>query len=102
MPTIDRDALRRKLRTVLDPEMDESILDQGFVESLDIQDGRVTVRLRLPTCWCAPNFVYMMAEDVRRQLLQIDEVRDVIVRLGDHIESEAIEAGVNKIGRAHV
>jgi hypothetical protein len=81
---------------VFDPELDESIVDCGFVEFLDIRDGHVTLRLRLPTYWCAPNFVYLMAEDARRELLQADGVSGVTIEVGDHCDSAAIESGVNR------
>ncbi len=88
-------ALLEKLGQVLDPELDESILERGFVESLQVQEGRVTVELRLPTFWCAAAFAYMMAEDIRERLLSAQGVTAVTVRLNDHFESRAIEAAVN-------
>ena len=87
--------LLEKLGQVLDPELDESILERGFVESLQVQKGRVTVELRLPTFWCAAPFAYLMAEDIRKRLLAARGVTAVTVRLKDHFESQAIEAAVN-------
>ncbi len=91
----NRDAILEQLDRVLDPELDRSILELGFVESLDIEGGRLVVVLHFPTYFCAPNFAYMMAEDVRRALLEIEGVEDVTVRIKDHAFSAAIEAGVN-------
>ena len=88
-------AVWQRLRGVLDPELDESILDLGFVESLQLANGDLTLELRLPTTWCSPNFAYMMAEDIRNALLSIDHVRQVTVLLLDHFAAEQIEAGVN-------
>ncbi len=82
-------ALRERLGNVLDPELDESILELGFVEALDLCGGEVTVRLRLPTYWCSPNFVFLMAEDARRALLGAEGVRSVTVRIEDHCDSES-------------
>ena len=90
-----KDELLEKLGQVLDPELDESILERGFVESLQIQEGAVTVELRLPTFWCAAAFAYLMAEDIRQRLLATHGVTAVTVRLKDHFESQAIEAAVN-------
>jgi hypothetical protein len=69
---------------VLDPELDESILDLGFVRSLELRSGHASVTLRLPTSWCAVNFAYLMAEDVRRALLGVEGIRRVTAGLGDH------------------
>ena len=89
------DELLEKLGQVLDPELDESILERGFVESLQVKKGCVTVELRLPTFWCAATFAYLMAEDTRKRLLAVHGVKAVTVRLKDHFESQAIEAAVN-------
>jgi hypothetical protein len=52
----DGSALLERLARVLDPELDESILDLGFVRSLELHSGHASVALRLPTSWCAVNF----------------------------------------------
>ena len=44
------------LATVVDPELDQPITELGFVRSVRIDDAGVTVHLRLPTSFCAPNF----------------------------------------------
>jgi metal-sulfur cluster biosynthetic enzyme len=80
---------------VLDPELDESILDLGFVRSLELRSGHADVALRLPTSWCAVNFAYLMAVDVRRALLEVEGIRRVTVSLGDHCAAEEIETAVN-------
>ena len=85
----------QQLRGVLDPEIDESILELGFVESLRFTGDELQVELRFPTTWCSPNFAYMMAEDVRRSLLDVGSVRQVLVLLKDHFTAERIEAAVN-------
>jgi metal-sulfur cluster biosynthetic enzyme len=95
----DGGAILERLAQVLDPELDESILDLGFVRSLELRSGHASVTLRLPTSWCAVNFAYLMAEDVRRALLGVEGIRRVTVGLGDHCAAEEIEAAVND-GRA--
>src|SRR5437899_6425316 len=91
----DGTAILKRLEQVLDPELDESILDLGFVRALPLRSGHASVTLRLPTSWCAVNFAYLMAEDVRRALLTVEGIRQVTVRLGDHCAAEEIEAAVN-------
>lgn len=94
-PTIDRKAVLDRLDSVLDPELDESILELGMVNSILVENAELTVELRLPTHWCAANFVYIMAFDTRRELLKIDGIDQVTVRVPDHFTSNAIEEGVN-------
>ena len=82
------------LDRVLDPELDESVLALGFVESIaGDESGSVTVSLRLPTYWCAANFSYLMASDVRRELSGLEGVRSVTVKLGEHFASREVEEG---------
>src|SRR5215472_4154725 len=91
----DGTAIIERLAQVLDPELDEPILDLGFVRSFKLHSGHARVELRLPTSWCAVNFAYLMAEDVRRALLSVEEIDEVTVGLGDHCAAAEIEAAVN-------
>jgi metal-sulfur cluster biosynthetic enzyme len=91
----DDPAVLARLAQVLDPELDEPILDLGFVRSVAIDSRHARIELRLPTSWCAVNFAYLMAEDVRRALLALDGIDEVSVSLGDHCAAAAIEAAVN-------
>jgi len=91
----DGSVLVERLARVLDPELDESILDLDFVRSLRLRSGHAEVALRLPTSWCAVNFAYLMAEDVRRALLSVEGIDRVTVSLGDHCAAAEIEAAVN-------
>jgi metal-sulfur cluster biosynthetic enzyme len=87
------------LRRVIDPELDEPIVDLGFVRRIEISPARggsrVLVELRLPTYWCAPNFSWLMAEDVRAALLGRPGIGAVEVRLTDHHAAEEISSGVS-------
>src|SRR5215831_5446626 len=91
----DGSAILDRLAQVLDPELDEPILDLGFVRSLELRSGHAKIALRLPTSWCAVNFAYLMAEDVRHALLSVEGIRHATIRLGDHCAAREIEAAVN-------
>jgi metal-sulfur cluster biosynthetic enzyme len=94
----DGSIILERLDQVLDPELDESILDLCFVRSVELHAGHADIALRLPTSWCAVNFAYLMAEDVRHALLGVEDIREVTVRLGDHCAAAEIEAAVNAGG----
>jgi metal-sulfur cluster biosynthetic enzyme len=94
-PGYDGTAILKRLDLVLDPELDESILRLGFVRSVQVRDSQAVVMLQLPTSWCATNFAYMMADDARQALLEVEGIQRVTVRLGDHCAAEEIEAAVN-------
>jgi len=91
----DRVIILERLNRVLDPELDEPALQLGFIESLHVQEGHATVAIHMPTSWCAANFAYMMAEDIRRELLAVESIHAVTIRLGDHFAASEIETGVN-------
>jgi len=82
------------LSTVRDPELDRSITELDFVESVTVSEDAVHVRLRLPTYFCAPNFAFMMAADAREAVRSMDGVGEVSVVLADHFASEEINDGL--------
>jgi metal-sulfur cluster biosynthetic enzyme len=90
-----REAVLNALSGVRDPELDEPVTDLGFVSKLEVERGFVSIRLRLPTYFCAPNFAYMMVADAKEALLSVPGVQDVRVVLDDHYASTEINGGVN-------
>jgi metal-sulfur cluster biosynthetic enzyme len=93
---VSEEAVLAALGTVSDPELDESLVELGFLDSVRIEDeGCVEVVLRLPTFWCAPNFAYLMALDAREVTLQVPGVRQVRVVLKDHMYSDEISTGIS-------
>lgn len=89
--------LRAKLGAVLDPELDEPITELGFVDNVEIgAEGRVRIRLRLPTYWCAANFAFMIAEDARERVSELKWVGNIVVELTDHYCGAEISRGVSQ------
>lgn len=86
-------AVMAALASVRDPELDESVTELGFVDGVIVSGGRVEVSLRLPTYFCAPNFVWLMVDDAHAALSAIPGVREVLVRLVDHFAADEINAG---------
>ncbi len=95
LPMIDESAVRTQLDEVLDPELDQPLTTLGFIHGVEIVSDEVVVHFRLPTFWCAPNFAYMMAADVRERIGRVPGVRAVRVLLEDHFASDEISDGVN-------
>jgi metal-sulfur cluster biosynthetic enzyme len=85
-----------RLATVLDPELDQSIVELGFVQEVRVHNKHAKVALQLPTSWCAMNFAFLMAADVRKVLLATGGIEQVSVCLGDHCAAEEIEGAVNQ------
>ncbi len=84
-----------RLATVTDPELDEPVTDLGFVEEVSIgPDGAVTIGFRLPTWWCAANFAWLMADDMRCAVGGLPWVKRVLPRLRDHMFADRVNDGV--------
>ena len=95
MPPNEREAeVRAVLADVLDPELDESVIDLGFVSRVVVDGDTVAVDFRLPTFWCAANFAWIMAEDMRAALGSLSWVTRIDVRLVDHFSARRINDGV--------
>ena len=83
--------LRAALDTVIDPEIDEPVTTLEFVSSVEVSDDNdVCIEFRLPTYWCAPNFAFLMASDMRDAVAELNWVNGVSVRLLDHFSAEMI------------
>lgn len=84
-----------RLAGVDDPELDEPVTDLGFVTGVEVSaEGDVRVGFRLPTYWCAANFAFLMADDMRSAVCALPWVRSVRVELGEHMYAETINRGV--------
>jgi metal-sulfur cluster biosynthetic enzyme len=94
--TVDRKAeVWRRLETVTDPELDEPVTALEFVTRADVDaDNRVHIEFRLPTYWCAANFSFLMADDMRKAVKDLPWVADVSIMLGEHMYADKINAGL--------
>lgn len=91
-----REVLAR-LDRVNDPELDESVTSLGFVTGVSVTDeGRVEIGFRLPTYWCAANFAFLMADDMRTAVGRLPWVRGVGVELGEHMYAETINTAMQR------
>jgi hypothetical protein len=59
---------------------------------VEIAGDAVTVALRVPTYYCAPNFTYMMVADARQALEELPGVRDARVAVVDHAHATELNA----------
>jgi metal-sulfur cluster biosynthetic enzyme len=92
---ITRGQVLDALAGVRDPELDEPLTDLGFVEEATVDGDAVTVLLRLPTYFCAPNFAYLMVDDARVAVQALAGVGEVRVQLNDHFASSEINSAVD-------
>jgi metal-sulfur cluster biosynthetic enzyme len=90
----DKARVLHALAAVRDPELDQSLVELGFVHSVDVDGDSVSVTLRLPTYYCAPNFAYLMASDAHAAVETVQGIRNVTVLLEDHFASAEISHGL--------
>jgi metal-sulfur cluster biosynthetic enzyme len=84
-----------RLQDVTDPELDESVVDLNFIARADVDlMNRVHIEFRLPTYWCAANFSFLMADDMRRAVTALEWVEGINVVLGEHMYADKINAGL--------
>lgn len=83
-----------QLGAVTDPELDESVTALRFVSEVRVEGDEVVVAFRLPTYWCAANFAYLMADDLRRAAESLPWVRRARVTIDEHMYQETINAGL--------
>ncbi len=89
------DEVRAALALVSDPELDESVVELGFVTKIEVDDqGGVDICFRLPTYWCAANFAFLMADDMRRAAAELPWVTRVAVQLVEHMNDAQINQGL--------
>jgi metal-sulfur cluster biosynthetic enzyme len=82
---------------VNDPELDESVTELNFITHADVdEENRVHIGFRLPTYWCAANFSFLMADDMRRAVSALDWVKGVSVTIGEHMYEDKINNGLAK------
>src|ERR1700730_14606094 len=83
------------LERVTDPEIDESVTKLEFITRVEVEAGsRVRIEFRLPTYWCAPNFAFLMASDMRDAVEELPWVEEVSVQLLDHFSATLINRSV--------
>lgn len=70
----------KKLAKVLDPELQIPITDLGLIyDILEEKAGKIKIKMTLTTISC-PLFS-LLEEEIRRKLLEIDEIKEVKVEL---------------------
>jgi len=92
----DLERVYDRLDRVDDPELDRSIVELEYIETVEVDGGRVDVGFVLPTAWCSPAFAWMMATGIRDEVGSLPDVGTVRVELREHMHGEEINRGVNQ------
>ena len=87
--TPTQDQVRRALSRVIDPELRRPITDLGMVESVEIEDGVVTVGVLLTVAGCPLKDT--ITADIRKEVGALEGVSGVEVRLGVMTDEQRAE-----------
>ena len=87
--TPTQDQVRQTLGRVIDPELRRPITDLGMVESVEIEDGVVTVGVLLTVAGCPLKDT--ITADIRKEVGALEGVSGVEVRLGVMTDEQRAE-----------
>jgi metal-sulfur cluster biosynthetic enzyme len=79
MSSLQEDVVFEHLRTVVDPELGVNIVDLGLVYGVDIEEGKVTVRMTLTSPACPLGAV--IQGQVHQALTKLPWVKEPKVQL---------------------
>jgi hypothetical protein len=66
-----------------------------FISRVDVDANNcVHIDFRLPTYWCAANFAFLMADDMRTAIRALAWVKSTNIVLGEHMYADKINHGV--------
>ena len=74
-----KEEIMEKLKTVIDPEIDIDVVNLGLIYGLDINNGKIDVKMTLTVPGC-PLMNYLVKE-VETKIKEIDWVKEVVVNL---------------------
>ncbi|MBI4009724.1 MAG: iron-sulfur cluster assembly protein [Candidatus Aenigmarchaeota archaeon] len=92
---VDKEAVMKELEKVVDPEIGVPITEMQLVDTIDIQDGNVTVEFHITTPFCPPVFALKMATDIKTLVSKLEGVKSVKVNVNGHYMSEQINKQIN-------
>ncbi len=88
--------VRARLDQVRDPELDEPVTAMGFIQAIEVSGGSVGVTFQLPTAWCAANFAFLMAVDMKSAVAALPWVTSVEIVLLEHFAARRINEAVGQ------
>lgn len=77
--TVTPEEVRDALREVLDPEYPISLVDLGLIRGVEVDGGKVHIKLTY-TCMGCPA-MDMIQDDIRERLLQVDGISEVEIEV---------------------
>lgn len=91
------DAVKDSLRSVMDPETKENVLEMGLIRGLSAtRDGRVSLKLR-PSSFHCP-LAFKLAFDIYKAVETVEGVREIDLEVVDCVHAEEINESLKSGG----
>ena len=78
-PLVTRERVMEALKKVHDPEIPISVVDLGLIYDVQVNDGKVHVKMTLTTPGCP--MARFIAQQAERVLAELEGVEDVVMEL---------------------
>ncbi len=89
MTSISQDDVKNQLKSIIDPNIKKDLVTAGSVQSVDVDGGRVSVRLALG--YPGKSFIDELKNLVREKLSTLESIEDVEVDISIKIVSHAVQ-----------
>ena len=96
MTEVDLERVRKVAGSVKDPVVRTSIADQGLLDEVEVDGGRVTGRVHQTSPLCPAKFAGAIGQQIRRRVARLPGVDGVEVVLTDHFMAEALHRLINE------
>lgn len=93
---VTEEMVKKELEKVVDPEIGVPITQMELVDDIEIKNGEVKVKFHLTMPWCPPIFATQIAQDIKRVVSKLRNVKRVRVELQNHYMAEQINREVNR------
>ncbi len=95
MTTVNKSAIEAALKSILDPHLETSLIENQRIKDIKIngQQVELTIELGYPAKSCLPK----LRSEVENQILALDGVSDVEVHTSTRVFSHSVQKGVSPI-----
>lgn len=76
---ITKEKIKKVLSKIIDPELGADIVSLGFVKNIKIEDGKVTIKLKLTIPGCP--LMSFFLEEIKEKVKEVKGVLSVEVKL---------------------
>ncbi|MEM3486004.1 MAG: iron-sulfur cluster assembly protein [Nitrososphaerales archaeon] len=88
--------IREALRSVIDPEVNQSIVELGLIRSIEVEDEKAVIELVSTSAFC-PLAIHI-ALNAKKEVRKIRGLKDVKIYIRGHVMERMINETLSKCG----